>query len=130
MIFAALATTSHMWDDFGMLNQELGQILPSFSWNRINNIEKLLIETLDYRLIVHFDEFEKYFTHIHHIMMRTADRHHSENKNTCSASPASSINHAYAEKEGIYMDTFRVTNWFNQGRCHMWGQVLVSSELV
>lgn len=72
IVFAALVTASHMWDDFGMINDDLSLIYTNFPTSRINAIERIFVETLDYRLSIRPDQFAKYFYHIHRIMLKAS----------------------------------------------------------
>ncbi len=61
IVTAALLAASKVWDDHSALNGEFASIIPIFSLQHLNSLERLFLATIAYDLYISPSEFARYY---------------------------------------------------------------------
>ena len=67
-LFACLVMASKVWDDLSMWNVDFSNILPTFTLQKINDLELKLLEELGFIIRVSAGEYAKYYFHLRSLM--------------------------------------------------------------
>ena len=68
--FACLVMASKVWDDLSMWNADFSNVCSSFDLQRVNDLERTMLEILSYRIKVSASEYAKYYFHLRAMMAR------------------------------------------------------------
>lgn len=74
VILAILLVSSKVWDDISVWNVEFAECFPIFGLKMINQMERTMLEALDYQLYISSSEYAKYYFALRSHRMQTQNQ--------------------------------------------------------
>jgi hypothetical protein len=74
VILAILLVASKVWDDISVWNVEFAECFPIFGLKMINQMERYMLEALDYQLYISSSEYAKYYFALRSHRMQTQNQ--------------------------------------------------------
>ena len=99
LVLSSLVMASKVWDDLSMWNSDFSQVCPSFTLQRINELELAMLDVLRYNVKVSAGDYAKYYFHLRGYCVRlglTHDLRSLEPLNLAGAKKLQTLSEEYA----------------------------------